>query len=53
MAGCSGCERRRKMIKEGYEKGGVKGAVKAVPAVVRDIIKGGEPNIRGKNGRRE
>lgn len=41
------------MIKESYEKEGVKGLIKAAPKIVKDILKGAEPNIRGKNGRRQ
>lgn len=40
------------MLKKAYDKDGIKGAIKAVPSVVKDIFRG-EPNIRGNNGRRK
>lgn len=42
---CSSCEKRRQMLAEAKKRDGLKGVVKAVPAIVRDTIKN-PPNIR-------
>ena len=47
MTGCSGCGKRREMIKEAYKRGGIREVVKEVPNVIR-TFKPGEPNIRNK-----
>ena len=44
---CGSCEQRRKMLADARKKSGVKGVVKAVPNVIRDIVKN-PPNIRIK-----
>lgn len=44
---CSSCEQRRKLLAEARKKAGLKGVVKAVPTVIRDVVKN-PPNIRGK-----
>lgn len=44
---CSSCEQRRKMLAEARKKAGLKGVVKTIPTVIRDVVKN-PPNIRGK-----
>ncbi|CAN7390915.1 hypothetical protein [Neorhizobium sp. LjRoot104] len=44
---CSSCEQRRKMLAEARKQAGLKGVVKAIPTVIRDVVKN-PPNIRGK-----
>lgn len=36
---CTPCQRRRQMLVEAKERGGVKGLIKAVPAVLKDAVK--------------
>ena len=36
---CGSCEKRRQMIAEARKQGGVKGAVKALPRIARDVVK--------------
>lgn len=45
--GCFSCQMRRKMLAEARKAAGIKGVVKAVPTVIRDVVKN-PPNIRGK-----
>ena len=40
MPSCKACQRRRRLLVAGYAKGGVVGVVKAVPAIVRDVLRG-------------
>lgn len=44
---CSSCEKRRQMLADARKKAGLKGVVKALPAVMRDTVKN-PPNIRNK-----
>lgn len=44
---CSSCEQRRKMLAEARKAAGLKGVVKAMPTVIRDVVKN-PPNIRNK-----
>lgn len=36
---CTPCQRRRQMLAEAKEKGGAKGVMKIIPAVVKDTVK--------------
>ncbi|MBG6211694.1 hypothetical protein IWQ49_006385 [Labrenzia sp. EL_126] len=36
---CGSCQKRRQMIAEARRKAGVRGVIKASPAIVRDTIK--------------
>lgn len=38
MPGCKSCAQRRRLLAAGYAKGGIKGAVKAVPSVGRHLV---------------
>lgn len=40
MGSCRACRRRRRLLAAGYGRGGVAGAVKAVPAILRDVRRG-------------
>lgn len=44
---CTPCENRRRMLADAGKRAGVKGVLKALPAVVRDTIKN-PPDIRKK-----
>lgn len=35
---CSSCAQRRRLLAAGYAKGGIKGAVKAMPSVGRHLV---------------
>ncbi len=35
---CKSCAARRRLLAAGYAKGGIKGAVKAVPSVGRHLV---------------
>ncbi|MDE0880878.1 MAG: hypothetical protein OSB00_19810 [Sphingomonas bacterium] len=35
---CKSCAARRRLLAAGYAKGGIKGAVKAMPAVGRHLV---------------
>ncbi|ORE90986.1 hypothetical protein ATO4_20029 [Aurantimonas sp. 22II-16-19i] len=37
---CRACQRRRRLLAAGHAKGGVIGAVKTVPAILRDVRRG-------------
>jgi hypothetical protein len=45
---CGPCEKRRQMIAEARKKAGIKGVVKSLPMIARDIVKN-PPNIRNKS----
>lgn len=42
---CKSCLRRRRLLAAGHAKGGIVGAVKAVPAVVRDVAARGREAV--------
>lgn len=44
---CGSCEQRRKILADVRKKAGLKGVAKAIPSVIRDVVKN-PPNIRGK-----
>lgn len=44
---CKSCEERRRMIREAHEKDGIKGVLKAAPAVAKHIIRQKPITIRG------
>ena len=35
---CKSCQQRRRLLAAGYAKGGIKGAVKAMPSVGRHLV---------------
>lgn len=35
---CKSCDARRRLLAAGYAKGGIKGAVKAMPSVGRHLV---------------
>jgi hypothetical protein len=44
---CDPCRKRRELLAQVRKQQGVKGVLKAVPTVIRDVVKN-PPNIRGK-----
>lgn len=45
---CKSCEERRRMLREAREKDGIKGVVKAMPAVAKHIIRQKPITIRDR-----
>jgi hypothetical protein len=48
MPGCKSCQQRRRLLAAGYAKGGIKGAVKAVPSIGRHLV-AHPPKLKGKD----
>lgn len=44
---CSSCEQRRKMLADARKAAGLKGVVKTIPTVIRDVVKN-PPKLRDK-----
>jgi hypothetical protein len=42
---CKSCAARRRLLAAGYAKGGIKGAVKAMPSVGRHLITGRKASV--------
>lgn len=47
---CTPCKKRRQMLADAQKAAGIKGVVKAIPAVIRDTVKNPPtmPTIRSK-----
>lgn len=45
---CTPCQRRRQMLAEAKERGGAKGVMKVIPAVVKDVVKNPPRMVKGK-----
>lgn len=45
---CKSCQQRRRLLAAGYAKGGIKGAVKAMPAIGRHLVSN-PPKLKGKD----
>lgn len=46
---CTPCQRRRQMLTQAKEKGGAKGVLKIIPAVVKDTVKNPPRLVKGKS----
>lgn len=45
---CTPCQRRRQMLAEAKERGGAKGVMKIIPAVMKHTIKNPPRLVKGK-----